>query len=125
MRGRREKGGRAGERRDPPARPGGKRNQRFFKVRRAGSSKPAQRHFQETAGAAGSGPRTPAFPGRAAGSENWGGGAERRAGAGGAMPGGSGERGQRGPGAEGPGAGGAQAGPGSGETRGQMPQQKS
>lgn len=29
--------------------PGGKRNRRFFKVRRASSSKPAQRHFQETA----------------------------------------------------------------------------
>lgn len=48
--GRREKGGK----RRGPARPGGKRNRRFFKVRRTSSSKPAQRHFQETAGAAGS-----------------------------------------------------------------------
>lgn len=38
--------------------PGGKRNRRFFKVRGASSSKHAQRHFQETAGAAGSAPWT-------------------------------------------------------------------
>lgn len=38
--------------------PGGKRNPRFFKVCLASSSKPAQRHFQETAGAVGSAPRT-------------------------------------------------------------------
>lgn len=127
------KGGRAGERRGP-ARPGGKRNQRFFKGRRASSSKPAQRHFQETAGAAGSAPRTRAFPGRAAGSENWG----WRVGGAGAVGGrweagrgqiggrgqmgsdgsgvGGGERGQMGSRSRWGGQVGAQTGAGSGET---------
>lgn len=57
---RRRKGRRVDEERvsaQHQRRPGGKRNLRFFKVRRASSSKPAQRHFQETAGAAGSAPR--------------------------------------------------------------------